>query len=153
LEEDRVKELLEIVREMRRTGDCKALTDVIPYARFMGITADVSSGELVGKLTYSDMLIGNTTLPALHGGTLSALLESTAIFEVIWQAETIVLPKTINITIEFVRSGKPLDTYANAIISRRGRRVTNVRAEAWQEDRDRPIAIAYMHFLIIPIEE
>jgi len=148
-----VKELLDIIREMRRTNNCDVLTEVIPYARFMGITADVSSGDLVGKLTYSDMLIGNTSLPALHGGTLSALLESTAIFEVLWQAETIVLPKTITITVEFVRSGKPLDTFAHAVITRRGRRVANVRVEAWQEDRSRPIAIAYAHFLIIPIEE
>jgi len=148
-----VKEILDIIREMRRTGNCQALTDVIPYSRFMGISADVSSGDLIGKLTYSDMLIGNTSLPALHGGTLSALLESTAIFEVLWQAETVVLPKTITITIEFVRSGKPLDTYAHAIIARRGRRVSNVRVEAWQEDRSRPIAIAYAHFLITPLEE
>ncbi len=148
-----MKELLDIIREMRRTGDCKALTDVIPYARFMGITADVSSGELIGKLTYSDMLIGNSSLPALHGGTLSALLESTAIFEILWQAETIVLPKTITLTVEFVRSAKPLDTFAHAIIARRGRRVANVRVEAWQDDRSRPITIAYAHFLIIPLEE
>ena len=148
-----MKEILEIIRELRRTGDCEALLDVIPYARFMGISADVSSGELIGKLTYSDMLIGNAALPALHGGTLSALLESTAIFEVLWQAETTVLPKTITITIEFVRSGKPLDTYARAVIARCGRRVANVRVEAWQEDRSRPIAIAYAHFLIIALEE
>ena len=58
------------------------------------------------------------------------------------------LPKTINITIDYLRSGKPHDTYAKAEIVKQGRRVVNVRAVAWQEDRERPICIANGHYLI-----
>ena len=149
MEEEIVKQTLELIREVRRTGDCRPLTDIIPYARFMGITADVSSGELIGKLAYSDMLIGNSSLPALHGGTLSALLESTAAFEVLWRAETIVLPKTINITVEYLRGARPQDVFAKAVFTRHGRRVANVRVFAYQDDPDEPVAVATAHFLLV----
>ncbi len=61
-----------------------------------------------------------------------------------------VLPKTIDITVDYLRSGRAVDTWAKGILTRQGRRVANVRVEAWQEDRLRPIAIAHGHFLILP---
>jgi acyl-coenzyme A thioesterase PaaI-like protein len=61
----------------------------------------------------------------------------------------VVLPKTINITIDYLRSGRTVDTFARGVITRHGRRVANVRVEAWQDDPERPIAIAYAHFLIM----
>ena len=91
-------------------------------------------------------------LPALHGGTLGALLESTAIFHLLWEAETLFLPKTITLTIDYLRSGRPVDTFARGVITKQGRRVVNVRAEAWQDDPARPIAIGNGHFLIVPAD-
>jgi acyl-coenzyme A thioesterase PaaI-like protein len=35
-------------------------------------------------------------------------------------------------------------------VTKHGRRVCNVRAEAWQEDRARPIATLHGHFLVKP---
>ena len=58
------------------------------------------------------------------------------------------LPKIVTITIDYLRSGRPLDTFAKASITRQGRRVVNVTAEAWQEDRTRPIARGNAIFLI-----
>jgi len=146
-------DIVRYVRQARDAGDPGALAAPIPYARFMGIGARLVDGELLGTMTFGEQLVGNTALPALHGGTLGALLESTAIFQILWEAQTVVLPKTINLTVEYLRSGKPVDTWAKGTITRLGRRVANVRAEAWQEDRGRPIAIASAHFLIVPVEE
>ncbi|HKE17469.1 MAG TPA: PaaI family thioesterase [Kofleriaceae bacterium] len=145
--------LVDLIAEAKREGQPGRLTDVVPYARFMGLSMRHVAGELLGHLTYSHTLVGNPALPALHGGALGALLESTAIFQLLWEAETVVLPKTIDITIEYLRSGRPLDTWARGILTRQGRRVANVRVEAWQEDRQRPIAIAHAHFLILPGED
>jgi acyl-coenzyme A thioesterase PaaI-like protein len=145
--------LVELIAEAKRTNQPGRLTDVVPYARFMGLSMRHVAGELLGHLTYSNTLIGNPALPALHGGALGALLESTAIFQLLWEAETVVLPKTIDITVEYLRSGRPLDTWARGILTRQGRRVANVRIESWQEDRQRPIAIAHAHFLILPGED
>jgi uncharacterized protein (TIGR00369 family) len=111
---------------------------------------DTTTGELLGRLRYSQKLVGNPMLPALHGGAIGALMESTAIFELLLSAQTTVLPKTINITVEYLRSGRPVDTYAHAIVTKQGRRVANVRVHAWQAERERPIAFAHAHFLILP---
>ena len=146
-----MSQLLEKLLAARESGDFSPLIDAIPYAKWLGISVEVRDGELIGKLKYDDKNIGNASLPALHGGTLGALLESTAIYQVLYEAETLTLPKTITITIDYLRSGRPVDTYARGIVTRHGRRVVNVRVEAWQEDRTRPIATAVVHFLIQPI--
>ena len=141
--------LVDRIAEAKKNGDYQALFDAVPYARFLGLTARLDAGDLITTMTYSDHLIGNPALPALHGGTLGALLESAAIFELLWRAETIVLPKTITLTIDYLRSGGPQDTHAHGIVTRHGRRVTNVRVEAWQEDRAKPVATAHAIFLVM----
>jgi uncharacterized protein (TIGR00369 family) len=144
--------IVEITAEARRSGDYRLLVQAIPYTRYLGISTELSQGELIGKLGFSDFLIGNPLLPALHGGTIAALLESTAIFQVLMEAETLVLPKTINITVAYLRSARPVDTFAHGTITKHGRRVAVVYAQAWQDDRSRPVATAHAHFLIKPID-
>ena len=145
--------LVELLERAKATSDYSGLVDAIPYAKWMGITCAKQGDELVTTMTYSPQLIGNAQLPALHGGTLGALLESAAIFELMWRAETIVLPKTITFTVDFTRSAAAVDTHAHAIITRQGRRITNVRAEAWQDDRSRPVATANAILLVMRDEK
>jgi len=146
-----VKSLADALAEARQTGNFQGLVDEVPYARFMGISVDVSSGELVGKLSYAGHLVGNPVLPALHGGATAALLEFSAAFQLLFEAETAILPKTINITVAYLRSGRPIDTFARGVVTKHGRRVAAVHVEAWQEERARPIASAHAHFLIEPV--
>ena len=141
--------LIECLAEAKGRGDYQAFMDAIPYAKFLGLSGGMVDGELITTMRYADHLIGNPALPALHGGTLGALLESAAIFELLWRAETIVLPKTITLTVDYLRSGAAVDTHARGIVTRRGRRVTNVRMEAWQADRSAPVATAHAIFLVM----
>ena len=141
--------LIETLDAAKREGNYQAFIDAVPYARFLDLTAGEIGGELVTTMRYGAHLIGNSSLPALHGGTLGALLESAAIFELLWRAETIVLPKTITLTVDYLRSGGPIDTHARGIVTRHGRRVTNVRMEAWQSDRTTPVATAHAIFLVM----
>ena len=141
--------LVDRLAEAKRAGDYQAILDAVPYSAFLGLGARLSGTELVTTMKFSPNLIGNPALPALHGGTLGALLESAAIFELLWRAETMVLPKTITITIDYLRSGAALDTHARGVITRHGRRVANVRVEAWQTDRAQPVATAHAIFLVM----
>ena len=141
--------LRDAVVAVRETGDFGPLQESIPYARFMGITAELVEDDVVGRMEYSDHLVGNATVPALHGGTLGALMESTAIFKLLWHGETTAVPKTINITVEYLRTARPEAVFARAEFTRRGRRVANVRVFAYQEDRERPVAVATAHFLLV----
>ncbi len=140
--------LSELVRAAKQAGDISRLVAAVPYARFLGISALHVDGELRGHLPFSDHLVGNPMLPAIHGGVISALLESTAIFQLMWEAEAIIVPKTITLTVDFLRSGRAVDTFARGILTRQGRRVANVRVEAWQDDRAQLCATATAHFLI-----
>lgn len=143
-----MSEFLEVIRATRRGGDPAALVREIPYARFLGLSAQIRGGECVSVLTFDDALIGNPLLPALHGGALGALLESAAILQICWDVDLLAPPKTITLTVDYLRSGRPIDTFGRATIVRQGRRVASVQAEAWQEDRSRPIAVALGHFRI-----
>ena len=141
--------LEERLAEAKRTGNYQGLLDAVPYSKFLGLEAHIEGDELITTMRYADHLIGNPALPALHGGTLGALLESAAIFELLWRAETIVLPKTITVTVDYLRSGQPVDTHARGTVTRHGRRVANVRVEAWQADRATPVATAHAIFLVM----
>lgn len=141
--------LRDAVVALRETGDFAHLQEAIPYARFMGITAELVDGDVLGRMQYSDHLVGNANVPALHGGTLGALMESTAIFKLLWHGETEAIPKTINITVEYLRGAQPQDVFAKAVFTRRGRRVANVRVFAYQDDPDNPVAVATAHFLLV----
>lgn len=130
--------------------DIEALLAGIPFARHLGMEVEQQGRELTFTLRFATHLIGNPRLPALHGGVLGSFLETAAILGLIWDTPLQGLPKPVDIGIDFLRSGRPVDTFARAIITKRGRRVANVRAEAWQDERGRPIAALHGHFLIKP---
>jgi uncharacterized protein (TIGR00369 family) len=144
--------LVDTLAAAKQSGDYQALLDAVPYSKFLGLTGRLENDVLITTMRFADHLIGNPALPALHGGTVGALLESAAIFELLVRAETVVLPKTITLTVDYLRSGRPLDTHARAYVTRQGRRVTNVRVEAWQEDPGKPIAGAAAIFLVKPAD-
>jgi uncharacterized protein (TIGR00369 family) len=131
----------------------KALLERIPYARFLGVRADLAGDEMTAILPFSDHLIGNPTLPAIHGGVLGAFMEMTALAQLSIKEGQARQPRVIDVSIEYLRSGRPLTTYARAEIKKVGRRIANVHVEAWQEQRDAPIAALRGHFLVTPVEE
>jgi len=138
------------IRAARASGDLGPLLSAVPYFDFLGFTARVVGEDVQGRMRFQDHLVGNPALPALHGGTLGALLEATALCQVVYREEIARLPKVVSLTVDYLRSARPVDTQARAAVTKRGRRVVNVRAEAWQEDPDRPVASATVHFLVTP---
>lgn len=158
-------EPVQVVKQ-RRDAALKALVSGVPYIQFLGISFERRGDELTAILPFDEKLIGNPLLPALHGGVTAALLEVTAIIELSWaliwdemesgrlDAATLDplhlprLPKTIDFTVDYLRSGLPRDAYARAQVNRSGRRYASVQVEAWQDNRARPFAQATAHFLM-----
>ncbi|ASM73131.1 MULTISPECIES: PaaI family thioesterase [Roseobacteraceae] len=143
-----------------------ALTQSVPYNVYLGVEFDRRGDELTAILPFQDKLIGNPFLPAIHGGVTAAFLEITAVTTLsrlyIWErlasgqidlerlerGEVPSLPKTIDFTVDYLRSGLPRESYARARISRAGRRYASVHVEAWQDDHTRLFAQATGHFLM-----
>jgi uncharacterized protein (TIGR00369 family) len=130
-----------------------AVVDAIPYARFLGVRCELRGDELTLVLPFKDTLIGNPMLPALHGGVVGAFMELTAVASLSVASRQARLPKTIDINIDYLRSGRPVDTFARAQVTKLGRRIANVRVEAWQYERVDPIATLHGHFLVTPADQ
>jgi uncharacterized protein (TIGR00369 family) len=131
----------------------KRLFEAVPYAKFLGVQFEMKGDELTAILPFKDALIGNPMLPALHGGVVGAMMELTAVAQIFLTQGTGQVPKTIDISIDYLRSGRPVDTFARAHVTKLGRRIANVRVEAWQFDRADPIAALHGHFLLQSSEE
>jgi uncharacterized protein (TIGR00369 family) len=124
------------------------LLDRLPYALFLGLKTASEGQTLTVTMPFDQKLIGNPVLPALHGGSTAALLELTAVAQVATLYPRLQLPRPINVTVAYLRSGRPVDVHARARISKAGRRVAHVLAEAWQDDEAQPIAALTAHFLM-----
>lgn len=159
-------EPVQVVKQ-RRDAALRALVEGVPYIQYLGIQFDRRGDELTAILPFDPKLIGNPLLPALHGGVTSSFLEVAAIIELSWSTlweemeqgrldpaqiaqSRPVLPKTIDFTVDFLRSGLPRDAYARARVNRSGRRYASVHVEAWQDNRARLFAQATGHFLMPP---
>ena len=135
---------------MRPSEQLTAVLERIPYARFLGIRAELAGDEMTAILPFGEHLIGNPMLPAIHGGVLGAFMEMTALAQLSVSEGQARQPRVIDISVEYLRSGRPLTTYARAEIKKVGRRIANVHVEAWQEQRAAPIAAMRGHFLVTP---
>lgn len=158
-------EPVQVVKE-RRDAALQSLIGGVPFIRFLGIRYDRRGDELTAILPYGDRLIGNPMLPALHGGATAAFLEVAAIIGLSWatiwedmeagrldprsldESHLPRLPKTIDFTVDYLRTGLPRDAYARARVNRSGRRYASVHVEAWQDNRERLFAQATGHFLM-----
>ena len=152
--------------EAQRDEVLRALAGAVPYNRFIGVQFDRLGDELTGRMPFAEKLVGNPFLPAIHGGVTGAFLEITALTQLSWDRVWAILdkggadaeavaagtfpawPKTIDITIDYLRSGRPRETFSRARVQKAGRRVTHVHVEAWQDTRDRPIAMLRGNFLM-----
>ena len=158
-------EPVQVVKQ-RRDAVLKALVSNIPYYSFMGFQFDRRGDEVTAIMPYSDSWIGNPMLPALHGGASAAFLEATALIVLSWstlwedmesgalsleeleEGKLPRLPKTIDFSVDYLRTGLPRDSYARATLNRSGRRYASVFVEAWQDQRSRPYVQATGHFLM-----
>lgn len=120
----------------------------IPYAQTLGIEPRFMGEEFTLILPYIDSNIGNPSLPALHGGAVGGFMEVCAIAQLILNNPDRALPRPIGINIDYLRRGRPIETYARAQIFKQGSRVANVRVRAWQDKFETPIATLNGHFLL-----
>ena len=119
-----------------------------PYALGLGYEIDHMEGALpVLACEFTRDLMGRPGF--WHGGALGGMLEIAALGAVRTHlgAQGGRL-KPVNVSIQFLRGGLAKRTYAVGHIVRAGRRLVNVTAEAWQDDRARLLATAQLQVMI-----
>jgi uncharacterized protein (TIGR00369 family) len=128
--------------------------DMLPYAALLDLSFEWVDGELQLLMPFDETLIGSPG--RLHGGAISGLLELAGLLTVIaGQPAGEALPRVrpVTVTVDFMREGACVETRAAASITKLGRRVVNVHAQAWkvkdgQAVRDKPIAAAHINFVL-----
>ncbi|WP_022974944.1 PaaI family thioesterase [Nevskia ramosa] len=121
----------------------------IPYLRKMGFEFSVDDEQLRVRLPYAEQIVGNPKVPALHGGAIGSLLQTTASVQLMLATRSLRLPRLFSCTVEYLRSARLIDVQASAVVVTRSRRFANVRATAWQDRADQPIAAATLQFVLV----
>lgn len=105
----------------------------IPFNVFLGIRASrLERGRADLRLPFRPELVGNPMVPALHGGTLSALADTAggaAVFSAVEPGDVV---STIDLRIDYLRPAAEVHTVAEAQVVRLGGRVGVSRIRLWQ---------------------
>jgi acyl-coenzyme A thioesterase PaaI-like protein len=132
-----------------RPARAGAMNALPPYARLLDLRQVEHDDGIHIVMPFGADVVGRPGF--LHGGAIAGLLEFAA-FTALSRAlgDSQVRMKPVTVTVDFMRGGveKLGDTFAAAVIERLGKRIANVEAFAWQQDRTRPIAAARINFLL-----
>ena len=119
------------------------LFELSPFMRFLGMHFEnIEEGRVLVKIPYRPELIGNPELPALHGGVVSALLDTcggAAVWTRIGFHDRV---STVDLRIDYLRPGRPEDLFGEAHVIRVGNRVGVTELRAFQAaSGEEPIAV------------
>ena len=138
------------IHERGERDGVAAIHRELPYAGFIHMDVELEDGGPLTILRKDAGNVGNPFVPMIHGGAVGALLEHAALVQLFHELELPLErpPRIVNISIDYLRPCLLEDTFARGVIVRQGRRVANVRVEAWQSNRDKLVAAAHAHFLL-----
>lgn len=119
----------------------------MPYAGFLGVEAAEGAIDQA-VMRFAPHLVGNPMLPALHGGAVAGFMELTAAAVLTVTTARAHRPKPVDVSVAYLRSARPVDTHARALVRKAGRRIAYVHVLAWQDDETAPIAEMTAHFLL-----
>jgi len=140
--------VLKTIATLKEAGDITSINTLIPYAKTVGLESFMDDHGLVTVLRFRESNIGNYLINAIHGGVVGALLEHAGILHLLAETEAAVVPKIVNLSVDYLRPCLAADTFARGTVIKQGRRVANVRVVAWQDTPEKPVAAAHAHFLI-----
>lgn len=123
--------------------------DMLPYTALLDVRADRDGDEVTLFMPFHDRLVGSPG--RLHGGAVAGLLEIAGIARLLVALADEAPPplmKLLTVTVDYLREGGNQGTHASATLTRKGRRIANLHAVAWQYDHSRPIATANLNYLL-----
>lgn len=122
----------------------------LPHAQALGMALqDLDAGTAVITMPYADKLVGDPKTGVVHGGAVSALMDTACGAAVMSHPSNPALTATMDLRIEYLRAATPgqrLITRATCYHVTRS--VAFVRATASDEDEDNLVATATATFTV-----
>ncbi len=118
--------------------------EAIPHARALGLKlTEIGGGTAVIKMPYDKQLIGDPKTGVIHGGAVSAAIDTCCGAAVMCHPSAPGGTATIDLRIDYMRAATPGQTIvATATCYHITRNVAFVRAIATDDDSTRPVATA-----------
>jgi len=138
---------------MVQTGYFEALqanfSRLIPHARECGLVIErLDAGGALARLPYRREWLGDTGRGLLHTGIITTLVDTVsglAALSATGQFEPIA---TLDLRMDYLRPALPGQTlHSHAECYRLTRSIAFVRARAWQDDEQQPVAVSQSTFM------
>lgn len=128
----------------------RQFTEAVPHCVALGMQVlDVGEGLVVMRLPYDARFIGDPETGVIHGGAVSALMDSCSGAAVHALGPEIRATATLDLRIDYMRAATPgEDITARAEVYHVTRTVAFLRAVATDTDTARPVATATGAFTI-----
>ncbi|MGV6802672.1 MAG: PaaI family thioesterase [Ruegeria sp.] len=135
---------------VNKTVIARQFIEAIPHARALGLTlTHIGEGEAEITMPYNEDLIGDPRTGVIHGGAVSASLDTCCGAAVMSHPSAPGGTATIDLRIDYMRAATPGQTITTrATCYHITRNVAFVRAIAMDDDQDRPVATASGSFTV-----
>lgn len=128
----------------------RAMMQWTPQARALGLEiVDLRGASVVGRAPYKADLVGDPETGVIAGGVITTFLDQLCGMAAVLAMKTPSTVATIDLRIDYMRPATPhRDVLAEAHCYKIGRSVAFVRAVAYEDTPDNPIAHATSTFMV-----
>lgn len=134
----------------RQHSAAQNFIQALPHSVSLGMEViEIGEGRAVIEMPYDERFIGDPETKVIHGGAVSALMDTCGGAAVMTHPGGALGTATLDLRIDYMRPATPGQRIrAEAECYHQTRNVAFVRAVALDDDRDRPVATATGAFTV-----